>query len=478
VPLSRIFDPDSHARFAALSGDLNPIHMDAIVARRTQAGAPVVHGVHTLLWLLECVAGRHPDIPTATNLKARFRKMVYIGDRADTEILQITSSALRARVLVDGMEVISVSLGFDAPQGPVQPPGRVGAASAPPPPSPVDLPFDRIPGLAGRLRFAAGSAELERMFPHAARYLGVRRTAALACSSCLVGMVVPGLHSLYGGLDLSVGDDRGEADELDYAVTAVDQRFRMVRLAIRGGGLVGSLDTICRLPHVAQASIASIAPLVAKDEFRKSNALVVGGSRGLGEVTAKLIAAGGGNVTVTYSSGKTDADAVAREIRIWGGHCETAHYDVRQRAAPQLAALPCIPTHLYYFATPTIFKRRAGIWDPRIFEEFNTFYLDGFADLAEACLRLRPEGVCVFYPSTVYVDSWPAELTEYAMSKAAGEILCAGLQIQLHGLRMIARRLPRLPTDQTNSLVPIDTADPLDVILPIVREMQASNRAS
>ena len=61
-----------------------------------------------------------------------------------------------------------------------------------------------------------------------------------------------------------------------------------------------------------------------------------------------------------------------------------------------------------------------------------------------------------------------------ALSKAAGEVLCADLQAQLRGLQVIARRLPRLPTDQTSSLVPMETADALTVMLRVVREMHAT----
>jgi acyl dehydratase len=43
---SRIFDADDQQAFAALSGDVNPMHMDALQARRAQAGARVVHGMH------------------------------------------------------------------------------------------------------------------------------------------------------------------------------------------------------------------------------------------------------------------------------------------------------------------------------------------------------------------------------------------------------------------------------------------------
>jgi hypothetical protein len=64
-------------------------------------------------------------------------------------------------------------------------------------------------------------------------------------------------------------------------------------------------------------------------------------------------------------------------------------------------------------------------------------------------------------------------MTEYAMAKAAGEVLCADIQKFESPGRILVRRLPRLPTDQTASLVNITTAEPISVILPIVREIHA-----
>jgi nucleoside-diphosphate-sugar epimerase len=165
---------------------------------------------------------------------------------------------------------------------------------------------------------------------------------------------------------------------------------------------------------------------------------------------------------------------VAEEIRKAGGECETAAYDVRQGAAEQLTALGAqVPTHVYYFATPPIFRRKAGFCDLRRFTEFNSFYVAGFLDVVQACLRVRPSGIKVFYPSSEFVDTRPANMTEYAMSKAAAEILCADMHEFLPDARVLTRRLPRLPTDQTSSVAHLGTADPIEVILPIVREMHS-----
>lgn len=65
-------------------------------------------------------------------------------------------------------------------------------------------------------------------------------------------------------------------------------------------------------------------------------------------------------------------------------------------------------------------------------------------------------------------------MTEYTMAKAAGEVLCADIQSFESPGRILVRRLPRLPTDQTASLLKIETAEPISVILPLVREVYAN----
>ena len=50
---SRTFDEPDQLFFARLSGDFNPIHMDPLTARRTNASATVVHGIHAVLWALD-----------------------------------------------------------------------------------------------------------------------------------------------------------------------------------------------------------------------------------------------------------------------------------------------------------------------------------------------------------------------------------------------------------------------------------------
>jgi nucleoside-diphosphate-sugar epimerase len=65
-------------------------------------------------------------------------------------------------------------------------------------------------------------------------------------------------------------------------------------------------------------------------------------------------------------------------------------------------------------------------------------------------------------------------MTEYSMAKAAGEVLCADMNRFVRGLRVVVHRLPRLLTDQTATVMPAHSEDPVPVMLAAIRELHRS----
>jgi NAD(P)-dependent dehydrogenase (short-subunit alcohol dehydrogenase family) len=216
--------------------------------------------------------------------------------------------------------------------------------------------------------------------------------------------------------------------------------------------------------------MVDLARQVAADEFAGSTALIAGGSRGLGAVTAKAVAAGGGQVILTYASGREDAERLRDEIVAERGvsACRVLEFDATQTVEPQLGALKGIASHLYYFATPRIHVPKGEPFVPSLFGQFIRVYVDAFY---ETCRALLGERLAVLYPSTSFVDERPRGFAEYAMAKAAGEALCAYLYDGTSGLRILVERLPRVRTDQTASVTPVKAADPVEVMLPIIRRL-------
>lgn len=469
----RTFALADQERFATISGDRNPMHMNALAARRTIAGFPAVHGIHMLLWGLDRFFDGSPQPASVASLKVSFDKIVHVDDFVQAVLIRRDERLAQFEVRVEGLKTMTVRVVFGATS-----PGLEAAHAAtealPHLEEPADLRFEQMGDCSGRLGFAPRFEEINGMFPVAVRVLGTHAVAALACSSYLVGMVCPGLHSVYGGLQLvKTSPTDADLEGMHFRVAHRDERFRFIKLAVSGGGWAGSIDAIARPEPAAQASMSEIASRLPPEEFVGTSVLVVGGSRGLGELVAKTAAAGGARVTITYAAGESDALRVQSEVAASGGKCDLIRYDVRADPKAQLDCLQTIPDVLYYFATPAIFRRKASVFNSALHQEFIQFYVTGLYDLYKELKKQCKHDIVVFYPSSAYIDSRPQNMTEYTMAKAAGEVLCADMEA-VDGLGpFIVRRLPRLLTDQTATVSNVEVPNALDVMLPILRETHA-----
>ena len=63
------------------------------------------------------------------------------------------------------------------------------------------------------------------------------------------------------------------------------------------------------------------------------------------------------------------------------------------------------------------------------------------------------------------------------MAKMAGEMLCTNMNRAGGRVHIIVSRLPRLLTDQTATVLPMERGDPLKVMLPVVRNVQRQRSA-
>jgi NAD(P)-dependent dehydrogenase (short-subunit alcohol dehydrogenase family) len=435
----------------------------------------VVHGVNLLLWAFDSLACAQPDLPPLRSFSAKFSKVVYLGERVEVGLAQQGPGCSRLSLSVGDAVRSEITIEFGDTERPLPPWVDSSVAPQSPVSAPLDLSLEEIPERSGNLAFCMTTERAASLFPSATRWLGARRIIALAASTYLVGMVCPGLHSLYSELSIETCSEAHAVEFLAFRVSKSYPRLRLVKQEIAGGGLRGTVTSFVRIPPVQQATMESLAGIVEPAAFAGDVALIVGGARGLGELTAKLIATGGGHVFITWQSGREDAERVARGIRLAGGACETLSYDTRLPAEGQLAALPLVPTHAYYFATPPIFRPQMELFSSDRFKEFLTVYVDGFWHLSQALRALQPR-LSLFYPSSIAVSERPRGMTEYSMAKAAGEELCADMNVSLAPLRVTTVRLPRLLTDQTASITAAKAADPVATMLPIVREVQSLPR--
>jgi len=452
--------------FSRVSGDFNPLHTDPILARRYQFGSTVVHGVHATLKALDLYFEGIRKVVSLSSIRAVYSKPIRHGDVVNVMCSKRDSGDITLELYCRGSrsQLIKLRLSSDLPSEKSvvnrKHEGGEPGTSCP------DLMFEGSLGQSGVVPLFWNNALMTEIFPALTRFVPAYQSCLLLGTTHIVGMHCPGLNSVYGSFDLSFCDTTDEFEQnLAYEVTQADSRFSRVIISLKHSVIHGEVEAFYRPRPVSQSAFMAIKSLVDPEQFLGQTALVVGGSRGLGEITSKLIAAGGGQVVLTYSSGQDDAEAIVEDVQKSGGQCEAVHYNVLSSGVAKPLVLGDRHfTHIYYFASPKIEKGRLSIWDSALFETFTEFYLAGLAKLLEYFVvdsAYRKHGVKLLLPSTEFLDNPADGFSEYVACKAAMESFASQFQDKHSSWRICTPRLPRLSTDQTASVVqasPIETA--------------------
>ena len=467
----RVFTSDDQLAFAKLSGDYNPLHMDPLVARRLLLGRQVVHGLHALLWSFDHYLETQTQPLALRTVKANFQAGIGVGQRVNciygrqadhqVEIRLETDMALAAWIQI-AWRTIRQHPSDNLPTASQQAEkcrerslDETVTASGD-----VSLYFDR--------EFAA------RLFPDLMRVLSPMQLAALIATTRLVGMECPGLHSIYAGLNLTFFSDRIGLPKLNYHVAECNTRLALLSMNVEAPGMKGQVTAYFRPEPQDQAAFTEVCREVESGEFSAQRALIIGGSRGLGEVTAKILAAGGAEVIITYYHGEQDAQRVVQEIVSHGASADRLALNVLDPPQGLLSRVAnrSKPLYLYYFATPFIFGAAKGQFSPQRFTAFCEYYVTGFQRIVQTVAAPSAGLQKIFYPSSAAIEELPLDMGEYAAAKMAGEILCDFLQKSNPGLIIHKPRMPRIATDQTVSLLPVPNQDPLLILLSHIRYLR------
>ncbi len=195
-----------------------------------------------------------------------------------------------------------------------------------------------------------------------------------------------------------------------------------------GSALAGRV-TAHVVPDPGLPDLAALRGRVDAGEFAGTSPLVVGGSRGLGAVACRLLALGGAEPLVGWSTEPGPADDVVAEVHAAGGRATAVRIDVRDTAGA-VAALDAAGWEgdvVLPFATPRILRRHLGGDRPELLEELREVHVDGVIDLLVALRRRRPgRPLVVGYPSSVAVDEPPDDMREYARAGGPGGLRPGG----------------------------------------------------
>ncbi len=449
--------------FGNASGDLNPLHIDPIVARRYQFGSPVIHGVCGTLMALDifsCKSGSEWEIDRISVLYSR---PIRQGDMVEVFLQRWATGENRIELVSHDRRCQLIKLYTVKSSNSGNNLEDIDCDNE----SCVELSFDQARTIDATLNLIWNYQYTRDLFPNLCGHIPHRQICLLLGLTNIVGMKCPGLNSIFGGFDLQFNQHEVPfSQQLSYRVTSADARFSRIIISIENEYASGSIEALFRAQPVQQPHFSDIQSIVKVGQFVGQKALVVGGSRGIGEVTAKVIAAGGGEVCLTYAKGQKEAESVVREITRAGGKASTIQLDVSNIDSEKFVSIIGEKiTNLYYFASPLIEKSDSLTFNNALFGRFCRYYIEGFTSLI-GCFMSDPEyrkqGITLFVPSTSFLDELPNGFSEYTAAKSAVETFARQFSKQHPSWLILTPRLPRLPTDQTASVSrqdPMKTAE-------------------
>lgn len=456
---SRTFTLEDQNTFAKFSGDFNPIHVDPILARRTISGQCVVHGIHGLMWALDSLFSKTNLCPSAIDVK--FTKPIFLEEEVscsydeNTKKLKITKDSVILSDISLKFDSIFDSSNFDLKRKPV-----------------LNSPFDRdindLINLPSQDFFYRGFMDLATtLFPNIANTYSIKACCEIAAISEIIGMQTPGLHSFFLSASINFQLNKSEPN---FSIEHIDERFNKLKITINGSSLICKIVAFLRQKPTSGPSLIDLQSKVNNSEFSNIKALIIGGSRGLGESVAKIIALGGGESVITYSSGYDDCLKISKEISDFGGKCLIT----KLKIPDDMDLLEKLGefNQVYYFPTPKIFGKRSVDYDKNLYNSFYEIYVSSFKRLVNY-FNKQSTKISIFYPSSIVINNPLPELSEYTDAKIEGEKLCKEFN-SLKNISILVSRIPRTRTDQTMSLLEAKSENPEDVMLPIIREMPHS----
>src|ERR1700722_6067084 len=204
------------------------------------------------------------------------------------------------------------------------------------------------------------------------------------------------------------------------------------------------------------------------------NALVTGGSRGIGAAIAKRLAADGANVAITYAKDAASAAAVVKAIELEGGKGIAIQADVADAEAVKSAVEKAVAK----LGRLDILVNNAGTAIPKKFEEATLEELDRVIDInirgtfisTQAALKhMNDNGRIIMIGSCVGERNMTPGLASYSATKGAVKMFTQGLSREVGSRGITVNNVQPGPIDTDLNPATSDWATPQIAVTALKR---------
>lgn len=456
----KIFNIEDQNWFSKISGDYNPIHLDDLYARKSMFGEIIVHGIHLVIWSLDEFSKCCKSSCSIIRIDCNFKKPVKLNQKVVFEITFYEAMKCKISLLVDNVLVTKINIQYQSESTEFdniylnENPEKEDIYDG-------DFTLDK-----NTLQLKYLNTDIFRSYPNLNKVISANQVLNFLTTTKIVGMKCPGLNSIYSGFNFKL-NNKYNPTHLTYSIEKRSLKYHKFDLNIESESIIGKIIAFDRPKLNNLFSYIDATKLVDFGNFSNQRALIIGGSRGVGAISSKLLIAGGAKVLFTYNQGLKEANELCSEIN--SPNLISIQYDINNINNDATNSIKeFAPTHIYYFVTPFIFSANKGAFDIKLFQKFSNYYLRGLYEIIS--IFEKNEELKLYYPSSIAIEELLDNMIEYACSKIASELLCDHLEKLYPYLRVYKPRLPRLETEQTLSLIKLNNAKTENIILDSLQE--------
>jgi NAD(P)-dependent dehydrogenase (short-subunit alcohol dehydrogenase family) len=461
-----IFSESHGSAFLKLSSDTNPLHWDADYSKRTQYGRVVLYGMAAVTYALGSWAkGRHFQL---TEIEGDFRKPIFLHEDLQLKISEKENEVEAFYLRGDSIQA-SIKWHYKD--------GQTKAIS-----SETFLKFknssnykvqaDNVLSETFKLEdfnYAVNESWfdlLKENFGLSAGQLPAYQLATILGSSYIVGMLYPGQQALFSTFKFQF-EPTTAIDELKFNLSGkFDARFNLATITGSAPGLKSLKITAFRRPEAVDFPIGEM-PQPKIKHFKDKVVLISGASRGFGSVLAKKFALEGAIVFMCYRSQKEQANKVLEEIRPFSPNasileCDLTNASEVQELCKSITKLGLVDI-LINNASDVIRAEGFSEQSSSDFVNFVSRSLGMYVNVTHELLPLLSPGGIVLNISSIFTESPVRQFSHYISAKSAIEGWTKSLAKEFPKQKFVIAKLPRILTDQSNTVSKLGTKLPTEV---------------
>jgi hypothetical protein len=467
---SKIFLNSDQKEFAEASKDYNKIHIDGIISRKLIFGSQIVHGVNTLLTALIFLSITKKNIKIK-NISCNFYKPIYLkkkinfylNEKNNEYYIYVKSGNIVNSIFHINKLDLQLKLNIKYKNYKKNIIKKINVKNI--------LNHDCNLNFANKFfLIKSNNFKTKNRYKKLLNILSDREIKDILSLSFFVGMVCPGKYSLLAKINLNFEKkQKVKCNDISFFINKFDKRINRVEINF-SNSITGKIFAF-KYNVSTQEDLKNIKAKIKNKFLKTKKSIIIGGSRGLGELTSKILSSAGSDTLISYNYGINEAKKLKSDvIKFTKTKCKIMQINILNENNFSKLKKENMYDFLFYYATPKINISNIKKFDSQLFKKFNDFYIFKFSKLCRLLNKISNKKIKIFFPSTIFLNYKENYFKEYVLSKKMAERNIKYLNKKLHNIKIISYRLPIMDTDQNINVIKKKKINNFKVLFSIIKK--------